>query len=240
LQSGLLVLHDTCTDIAAGGRILRLDTWIDHLSRPGISGFADLSQKKGRLQKEQQLIYRKPGGQVPDKMTPIVKENPMKTDLQADRFKALDACHQQMHAHLAVLAELLEQLESDGSAALERQKVQAAEAFYSETARAHHEEEERSVFPNLLLSNDADLVHAVQTLKQDHGWIEENWRELSPMLRAISLGEDWVDMDELRHTIAVFLTLCHDHIVLEETLIYPQAKARLAQELASRALRLAQ
>lgn len=162
----------------------------------------------------------------------------MKTELQADRFKALDACHQQIHTHLAVLAELLEQLEANADAVLERQKVAAAEAFFSETARAHHLDEERNVFPNLLLSDDTELVHTVQTLKQDHGWIEQNWRELSPMLRAIAQGEEGVDMAELMHTMQVFLALCHDHIVLEETLIYPQAKAQWAQEMASRAMRV--
>lgn len=164
----------------------------------------------------------------------------MKTDPQADRFKALDACHLQIHSHLAVLAELLEQLESGADVVLARQKVTAAEAFFSETARAHHQEEERLVFPSLLQSPDAELVHAVHTLQQDHGWIEQNWLELSPMLRAIAQGEDWVDMAELQHTIGVFLTLCHEHITLEETLIYPQARAMLAQELASRAKRLLQ
>ena len=83
-------------------------------------------------------------------------------------------------------------------------------------------------------------MQAVRTLQQDHGWIEQNWLELAPMLRAIAQGEDWVDMAELKHTIEVFVSLCHDHIVLEESLIYPEAKARLADELASRATRLGQ
>ena len=47
-------------------------------------------------------------------------------------------------------------------------------------------------------------------------------------------------MAELKHSAEVFLNLCHDHIVLEETLIYPEAKACLAQELASRAMRMGQ
>jgi hemerythrin-like domain-containing protein len=164
----------------------------------------------------------------------------MNTNVPTDRFTALDACHQQIHERLAILAEFLEALEAGADVALSRPQVREAEAFFSSTARAHHAEEERNVFPGLLLSDNAELVHAVQTLQQDHGWIEQNWLELSPMLRAIAQGEDWVDMDELRHGVQVFLTLCHDHIVLEETLIYPQAKAQLTQELASRAKRLAQ
>ena len=164
----------------------------------------------------------------------------MKAELQTDRFKALDACHQQIHEHLAVLADLLDRLETGSDSVYCRQKAKTIETYFSETAREHHAEEERSVFPNLLLSDNPELLQAVQTLKQDHGWIEQNWLELAPMLRAIAQGEDWVDMAELKHSIEVFLNLCHDHITLEETLIYPQAKARLTQELESRAKRLAQ
>jgi len=163
----------------------------------------------------------------------------MKSVLQADTFKALDACHQQIQEHLAELASLLAQLEANDDSAQCRQKAKTIEAFFSSTSRAHHAEEEKAVFPNLLLSDNAELVQAVRLLQQDHGWIEQNWLELAPMLRAISLGEDWVDMAELRHAIEVFLSLCRDHIALEETLIYPEAKARFAQELASRAMRMA-
>ena len=48
------------------------------------------------------------------------------------------------------------------------------------------------------------------------------------MLRAIAEGEDWVDMAELQSYVEVFLNLCHDHIVREETLVYPASKAQLA------------
>jgi hemerythrin-like domain-containing protein len=163
----------------------------------------------------------------------------MNTDLQADKFKALDACHQQIHDHLSELAELMERMETSSDSAHCRQKAKTIEAFFSETSRAHHAEEERNIFPNLLLSDKPELVQAVRTLQQDHGWIEQNWLELAPMLRAIAQGEDWVDTAELKHNAEVFLALCHDHIVLEETLIYPEAKSNFADEMASRAKRLA-
>ena len=163
----------------------------------------------------------------------------MKADSNADQFKALDACHQQIHEHLAELTDLLERLDAVGDTPHCRQKAKTIEAFFSETARAHHAEEEKNVFPGLLLSDNAELVQTVLTLKQDHGWIEQNWLELAPMLRAIAQGEDWVDMAEFKHNSEVFLNLCHDHIVMEETLIYPEAKSRLAEELASRVNRLA-
>jgi len=145
-----------------------------------------------------------------------------------------------MHQQLAELADLLERFETGSESPHTRQKAKTIEAFFSEVARPHHAEEEKMVFPDLLLSSNAELVQAVQTLQQDHRWIEQNWLELAPMLRAIAQGEDWVDMAELKHNAEVFVSLCHDHIVLEESLIYPEAKARLADELASRAKRLAQ
>lgn len=164
----------------------------------------------------------------------------MKADAHADRFKALDACHQQIQAELAELADLLERLDDSADSAHCRQKAKTIEAFFSSTSREHHAEEDKNVFPALLTSDNAELVQAVRTLQQDHGWIEQNWLELAPMLRAIAQGEDWVDMAEMRNAIEVFLALMHDHIVLEETLIYPEAKNRFADELASRAKRLAQ
>ncbi len=158
----------------------------------------------------------------------------MKPVPTTDRFQALDACHQQIQTHLEQLAEVLLQIEAGADDAQYRQQVATIEAFFSGTSRQHHADEEKSVFPALLASDNAELVQAVRTLQQDHGWIEQNWLELAPMLRAIAQGEDWVDMAELQHHVQVYLALSHDHIVLEETLIYPEAKSRFADELAKR------
>ena len=152
----------------------------------------------------------------------------MTTILQADRFQALDACHQQIQQHLGELAGLAPQIETASDDLHLRQKIGAIEAFFSSTSRQHHADEEKNVFPALLASTNAEIVQAVKTLQQDHGWIEQNWVELAPMLRAIAEGEDWVDMAELQSYVGVFLNLCHDHIVREETLVYPASKAQVA------------
>ena len=163
----------------------------------------------------------------------------MKPVSQPDRFQALDECHQQIHDHLAALTDVLEKLQSGADESQYRDQMRVIEAFFTGNALQHHLDEEKNVFPKLLTSDNADLVQAVRTLQQDHGWIEQNWRELSPMLRAISEGESGVDLTELQHNVEVFLALLHDHIVLEETLIYPEAKGQFAVELAARKQRLA-
>lgn len=142
------------------------------------------------------------------------------------RFEALDACHQQIHVHLTELATLARHVEAKGLDAKAQQQAGAIEAFFSGTSRQHHAEEEKNVFPQLLASGNAELVAAVRNLQQDHGWIEENWIELAPQLRAIASGNNWVDAAEFQHDVEVFLELCQGHIALEETLVYPESKAR--------------
>jgi len=163
----------------------------------------------------------------------------MKPVSQPDRFQALDACHQQIHEHLAKLTDVLEKLQVGADESEYRGQMRVIEEFFSGSAHQHHVDEEKNIFPKLLASDNAELVQAVRTLQQDHGWIEQNWLELAPMLRAIAEGEDWVDMAELQHNVEVFLALLHDHIVLEETLIYPEAKGQFALELVARTQRLA-
>lgn len=149
-------------------------------------------------------------------------------------FAALDDCHQQMQVQLAELAALAQRLDTVGADATAQQQAQAIEAFFSKTSRQHHIDEERTVFPPLLASGNAELAAAVRSLQQDHGWIEENWIELSPQLRAIADGNHWVDPAEFQHAAQVFHDLCVGHIALEESLIYPASKARWAQAVAGR------
>lgn len=148
-------------------------------------------------------------------------------------FKALDACHQQIAAHLEQLDALCAHLADKGVDAHAQAEAGVIEAFFSSTSQAHHQEEERKVFPALLSSADEALVATVRMLQQDHGWIEEDWLAIAPQLRAIAAGYSWFDPDELRHAITVFLELCREHIQLEETIIYPEAKA-IAAKLARR------
>ena len=152
-------------------------------------------------------------------------------------FDALDACHQQIQRHLTELAALGQHIEATGVDDVARQQAGSIEAFFSGTSRQHHLDEEEKVFPPLLVGGDAELVAAVRRLQQDHGWIEENWLELAPQLRAIASGNNWFDPAEFQHDVEVFLDLCRGHIALEETLIYPQSKAHWAQAVAMRSAR---
>jgi hemerythrin-like domain-containing protein len=153
-------------------------------------------------------------------------------------FEALDACHQQIMEHLTKLTALAQYIATTGIDGTAQQHAGVIEAFFSGTSRQHHMEEERNVFPPLLAGSDAELAALVRTLRQDHGWIEENWIELAPQLRAIASGNNWIDSAEFQHNAQVFLALCRGHIELEEKMIYPHAKALHSRSLSSRASRV--
>lgn len=143
-------------------------------------------------------------------------------------FEVLDLCHQQTVRALRQLGELLTHVQANGVDSRAQGTAQAVFEFFSRAAREHHLDEEKHIFPALLESGDEYLVQQVLRLLQDHGWIEEDWLELAPHIEAIGAGYNWYNIDIMAHAIPVFQALYLDHIALEESLIYPHAKARMA------------
>jgi hemerythrin-like domain-containing protein len=56
--------------------------------------------------------------------------------------------------------------------------------------------------------------------------MDVDWRELSPALAAIAAGQGGYDAAALREGVEIFTALTHDHIALEESCIYSQARER--------------
>jgi hemerythrin-like domain-containing protein len=154
-------------------------------------------------------------------------------------FDALDEVHRQIGAHLVQLDALVAHLDRVGVDPHAQAEARTIEAFFSSTSRRHHQEEESRVFPPLLASTDVDLVAKVRMLQQDHGWIEEDWLVIAPQLRALADGGGGYEPEELRHAVQVFLELCREHILLEESIVYPEAKAAAQRLLRRRAERSA-
>ncbi|MEO8311075.1 MAG: hemerythrin domain-containing protein [Caldimonas sp.] len=145
----------------------------------------------------------------------------------ADGFEVLDDCHRMTLAALDCLERLVAQIERREIDAAARTIAGEIVRHFSEMVRQHHEDEERHVFPALVSSSDREVVQAVLRLQQDHDWLEEDWMEISPHLDAVACGQSWYDVDVLREGVAIFAALSRDHIALEESLLYPQARARL-------------
>jgi hemerythrin-like domain-containing protein len=153
--------------------------------------------------------------------------NKAKSPPVIDGFEVLDACHVQTLFMLGKLAALVSRLANTGPDGEARALAGEIVAFFSTTSRQHHEDEERHVFPKLVTVGKPDIVQAVLRLQQDHSWLEEDWMELEPQLDALACGQDWYDVDILREGVEIFAALSRDHIALEESIIYPEARKRL-------------
>ena len=150
-------------------------------------------------------------------------------------FEALDHTHAEVVQTLRELERLLNVVDAGDASRQAREAARSVCEFFDGTARRHHEEEERVVFPPLLTGSDVGLAQHVRRLQQDHGWLEEDWREMRPLLGAIADGLGGVDVSALRQMAGVFSALYVDHIALEESLVYPAARQCLmANEIAAR------
>ena len=142
-------------------------------------------------------------------------------------FEFLDSTHKDIQVQVRQLHLLVDAIESDGLNPANRALARRVLDYFNHEARQHHLDEEKHVFPTLLSSQDAEIVQATEHLIQDHGWLEENWIQIAPSLEAATNGNLWFDPVELRHALEVFEALYLDHILLEESLAYPEAKKRL-------------
>jgi hemerythrin-like domain-containing protein len=142
-------------------------------------------------------------------------------------FGALDECHRQTLAALDKLEIVVARLDAGAVDGETRALAGDVVRHFSTTARQHHLDEERHVFPKLAASGDPAIEQTVMRLRQDHYWLEEDWMTLLPHLDAIACGQSWYDAALLREGSEVFAALARDHIALEETCLYPEARARL-------------
>lgn len=145
----------------------------------------------------------------------------------ANVFEFLDESHRGIQLHLRHLRALVNAMDDDGQMRSHKELAKQVLSHFNTDARQHHIDEEMHIFPALLNSQDAHVAHTARHLVQDHGWLEENWLQIEPALEAAANGNQWFDTAELRHAVDVFEALYTDHLMLEESLAYPEAKKRL-------------
>jgi len=151
----------------------------------------------------------------------------MSTTTNLDGLDVLDLCHREILFSLGKLSALVTRLATFGPDDEARALAQEIHAFFSTTVRQHHEDEERHVFPRMVAGGDPQIVRSVLKLQTDHDWLEEDWMEIAPQIDAVACGQNWYDIDILREGAEIFIALSHDHIALEESCIYPEARVRL-------------
>jgi hemerythrin-like domain-containing protein len=143
----------------------------------------------------------------------------------------LESMHEQMFYWLDELKSLVGHMEQQGWDTWARDHARSTIDFFSKTARPHHQEIERQVLPLLAARGDADpeVRTGIERMRQDHGWIDENWSELLAQLQPVAEGFSGYDLDTLRQAAEVFDTTLREHVALEKSLLYP-ARAQVEAE----------
>ncbi|HPK33170.1 hemerythrin domain-containing protein [Ottowia sp.] len=150
-------------------------------------------------------------------------------------FQFLDETHQRLQLELIHLNRVVEAFAEDQMEPHDREQLARTIEWFDTVARQHHLDEEKHVFPPLLASSDAHVVEVTERLRQDHGWIEQNWLELGPHLSAVVNGNHWIEPELVQQMVQVFSQLCLDHLMLEESLAYPEARAQIDADALTKA-----
>ena len=137
----------------------------------------------------------------------------------------LDATHEQMRYWLGELQTLVNHMEDRGWDTWARDHARSVIDFFSHTARQHHVDVDRQIFPLVSGRGDASIDSSVDRLRQDQGWLEENWREVLAQLQPVAEGFGGYDVDMLRHASDVYAALLTEHLALEKGLVEPAARA---------------
>jgi hemerythrin-like domain-containing protein len=138
-------------------------------------------------------------------------------------FEMLQACHERIHRMLALLDRLQAHLGVHGADEQARQAASDVMRYFDQAAPQHHLDEERHVFPPLLAQGDAALAALVQRLQDDHRRMEQAWSLARAQLELVAQGR----LPTACEALATFAALYDEHIVAEEDIAYPAARARL-------------
>ena len=143
-------------------------------------------------------------------------------------FEMLGACHERVRRSLALLSRLIEHIEQHGHSQQTRDAASSVLRYFDQAGPHHHADEERHIFPVLHQHPDARVRQAAATLHADHIAMHEMWQRL----RAVLLG--WRDApapapvsDGQRQLALDFITAYERHILLEDEVAYPAARALL-------------
>jgi len=148
-----------------------------------------------------------------------------------DVFDVLDGSHREIVANLEKLRALLVAVATPriGEQTCGRVRNQARElvAFFSGPVREHNYDEERHVFPTLLACDDDEVRHAAEILCEDHAWIELSWLDIESELVNVADGHPVADAEALAIAAHTLASILHEHMALEESLLYPELRGRL-------------
>ena len=141
-------------------------------------------------------------------------------------FEMLAACHQRVARMLDLLARLALHLPAKGCDEAARQAARDVMRYFDLAGPAHHEDEERHVFPALDALPDPAVQALVARLRQEHLAMAAQWQAVRADLAGIESGGLQAGPATATRW-AAFTALYRQHIAAEEAQAYPAAQPLL-------------
>jgi hemerythrin-like domain-containing protein len=143
-------------------------------------------------------------------------------------FEMLTACHERAERMLRLLERLAQHLGEVGCDANAKQAARDIMRYFDTAGPAHHEDEERHLFPVLIAQGAPDMVALVERLRHEHESMSEQWETLRVDLDQLNQGTWPVQtLPEALPRWDSFAALYRSHIAAEETHVYPAARQSL-------------
>jgi hemerythrin-like domain-containing protein len=144
-------------------------------------------------------------------------------------FDMLSACHERVERSLQLLSRLVAHLAEAGDTPRDREMAASAAhdvlRYFDLAAPAHHEDEERHVFPLVRAIGDEGLADTVDRLHADHQAMTSAWQRLRAPLEEVAQQGQSRDLPALETAASAFSGLYDEHMALEDSVIFPAARA---------------
>lgn len=141
-------------------------------------------------------------------------------------MEVLAGCHERMRRSLALLGRLAEAVAAGRHDEAVRSAAADVQRYFDRAAPAHHEDEERWVFPLVLARSGQQAVRdAVQLLAWQHLEMGRRWAQLREALAALAAGDAQAFGPDIQALAQGFITLYEQHAELEDRLVFPETSA---------------
>jgi hemerythrin-like domain-containing protein len=158
----------------------------------------------------------------------------------------LSDCHRRIEMFLGALQSIVPFL-ADSPNAEVRTTLETSLRYFRNAAPKHNADEEESLFPRLRLANDPRaqaVLSKLAALEDEHRWATPLHEEVDRLgSKYLSSGPLSVaEVDVFRSAVERLVSMYHEHIALEDAVIFPCAadvlspddKAAIAGEMARR------
>ena len=143
----------------------------------------------------------------------------------------LGACHDRVERLLGLLERLAGHLRAHGGDASARQAALDVMRYFDQAAPAHHDDEERHVFPVLARSPDLAMASLAERLRSEHRELTRQWAALRLDLQRVADGVPGALLDPAAtQRWQAFAALNRRHVAEEDRLAYPAVRPQFGDD----------